>query len=63
MEELRKEENKMPLTIDKETIEKHPLFKEGIEKGIKKGKLLPFIKTFPVVFLLKLLIFQQALHR
>ncbi len=37
MEELRKEENKMPLTIDKETMEKHPLFKDGIKKGIKEG--------------------------
>ena len=39
MEELRKEENKMPLTIDKETIEKHPLYKDGIKKGIKKEKM------------------------
>jgi len=29
MEELRKEENKMPLTIDKETMKKHPLYKDG----------------------------------
>ena len=27
----------MPLTIDKETIEKHPLYKDGIKKGIKEG--------------------------
>ncbi len=39
MEELRKEENKMPLTIDKETMEKHPLYKDGVEKGVEKGKL------------------------
>ena len=39
MEELRKEENKMPLTIDKETIEKHPLYKDGVKKGIETGKL------------------------
>ncbi len=29
----------MPLTIDKETMEKHPLYKDGIKKGIEKGKL------------------------
>ncbi|WP_029522340.1 hypothetical protein [Persephonella sp. KM09-Lau-8] len=29
----------MPLTIDKETMEKHPLYKDGIQEGIQKGKL------------------------
>ena len=38
MEELRKEENKMPLTIDKETMEKHPLYKDGVEKGKLEAK-------------------------
>ncbi len=33
MLEFKKEEEKMPLTLDRETIENHPLFKEGIEKG------------------------------
>ena len=39
MEELRKEENKMPLTIDKETMEKHPLYKDGKLEGIREGEL------------------------
>ena len=28
----------MPLTIDKETMEKHPLYKDGIEKGKLEAK-------------------------
>ena len=27
----------MPLTIDKETMEKHPLYQDGMAKGIEKG--------------------------
>jgi len=38
MEEFKKEEDKMPLTIDRETMEKHPLYKDGIKKGELKAK-------------------------
>ncbi len=44
MEELRKEENKMPLTIDRETMEKHPLYKDGIKEGELKAKREDIIK-------------------
>jgi predicted transposase/invertase (TIGR01784 family) len=33
------EERKMPFTITEETIKQDPFFQEGLERGIKKGKL------------------------
>ncbi len=39
MIEFKKEEDKMPLTIDRETMEKHPLYKDGKLEGIREGKL------------------------
>jgi len=33
------EEKKMPLTITEEMIKQDPFFQEGLERGIKKGKL------------------------
>ncbi len=33
------EERKMPLTITEEMIKQDPFFQEGLERGIKKGKL------------------------
>ncbi len=45
MEELRKEENKMPLTIDKETIKKHPLFKDGKLEAQKEAVINLHKKT------------------
>lgn len=32
-----KEENKMPLTITREMIEKDPFFRKGKEEGLKEG--------------------------
>ena len=46
MEEFKKEEGKMPLTIDRETMEKHPLYKEGIEKGKLEAKKEDIIKLY-----------------
>ncbi len=36
----------MPLTIDRETMEKHPLYKEGIEKGKLEAKREDIIKLY-----------------
>ena len=38
LEKFWEKESKMPLTIDKETIERHPLYKDGIEKGKLEAK-------------------------
>ena len=45
MEDLRKEEHKMPLTIDKETIKKHPLFKDGKLEAQKEAVINLHKKT------------------
>ncbi len=43
VEEFKLEVKKMPITFDRETIENHPFFKdglkEGLQKGLEKGKL------------------------
>ncbi len=28
----------MPITFDRETIENHPFFKDGLKEGLQKGK-------------------------
>ncbi len=43
VEKFKLEVKKMPITFDRETIENHPFFKdglkEGLQKGLEKGKL------------------------
>ncbi len=37
VEEFKLEVKKMPITFDRETIKKHPFFKDGKEEGLKEG--------------------------
>ncbi len=39
VEEFKLEVKKMPITFDRETIENHPFFKDGLKEGLEKGKL------------------------
>ena len=37
VEEFKLEVKKMPITFDRETIENHPFFKDGLKEGLEKG--------------------------
>ncbi len=38
VEEFKLEVKKMSITFDRETIENHPFFKDGLKEGLQKGK-------------------------
>jgi len=60
MEKFKKEEDKISLTIDRETMKKHPLYKDGMAKGIEEGELKEnkMIKTLFKIFI-KIVHFSQ----